>query len=196
MIKRTLKRVLSLTPYRITKRAPQEHVNPNFDFAEDATVRRIPNTPYTVGFSVGASTIVEALVSFERDGATLSVGKRTFVNGHLVVSNSIEIGDDVMIAWGTTVVDHNSHSIRFSERSRDVEDWARGAKNWEKVVSAPVRIENKAWIGFNAIILKGVNVGEGGIVAAGSVVTKDVLPWTIVGGNPAKQIRTLGKHER
>jgi len=70
-------------------------------------------------------------------------------------------------------------------------DWAAGAKDWSQVKIAPVRIEDKAWIGFNAIILKGLTIGEGAIVAAGAVVSKDVAPYTLVGGNPAVFIRTL-----
>ena len=58
-------------------------------------------------------------------------------------------------------------------------------KNWENVKSAPIKIKDKAWIGFNSIILKGVTIGEGAIVGAGSVVTKDVADYTIVAGNPA-----------
>ena len=56
-------------------------------------------------------------------------------------------------------------------------------------MSAPVIIKDNAWIGMSAIILKGVTVGEGAIVAAGSVVTKDVPPHTIVAGVPAKVIK-------
>jgi acetyltransferase-like isoleucine patch superfamily enzyme len=58
------------------------------------------------------------------------------------------------------------------------------------VENKPVIIENKCWIGFNSIILKGVTVGEGAVVAAGSVVTKRVDPFTIVGGNPAELLKT------
>jgi maltose O-acetyltransferase len=54
-----------------------------------------------------------------------------------------------------------------------------------------VIINDKAWIGFNAILLKGVVIGEGAVVAAGSVVTKDVEPWTMVAGNPARVIKRL-----
>nr|WP_325058528.1 DapH/DapD/GlmU-related protein [Sphingomonas sp. EC-HK361] len=90
-----------------------------------------------------------------------------------------------------TVVDHNSHGIAWQDRAQDVLDWGRGAKDWSAVKIAPVRIDDKAWIGFNAIILKGVTIGEGAIVAAGAVVTKDVAPYTIVGGNPAVVLRTL-----
>lgn len=59
------------------------------------------------------------------------------------------------------------------------------SKDWSTVKSAPIKICDKAWIGFNAIILKGVTIGEGAVVGAGAVVTHDVPPWTIVAGNPA-----------
>ena len=57
----------------------------------------------------------------------------------------------------------------------------------------PVRIGNKAWIGFNVIILKGVTVGEGAMVAAGSVVRHDVPAYTLVAGNPAVVVRSLSR---
>ena len=57
---------------------------------------------------------------------------------------------------------------------------------------APITIHDNVWIGSSAIILKGVTVGEGAVVAAGSVVTRDVKAFTIVGGNPAKLIRERG----
>jgi acetyltransferase-like isoleucine patch superfamily enzyme len=59
-----------------------------------------------------------------------------------------------------------------------------------------VKIEDKAWIGFNASILKGVTIGEGVVVAAGSVVTKSVPAWTVVAGNPARVTREIGAQER
>ena len=57
--------------------------------------------------------------------------------------------------------------------------------------SAPIHICSKAWIGTGVTLLKGVTIGEGAIVAAGSVVVKDVPPWTVVGGNPAQIIKNL-----
>ncbi|MBD2165775.1 acyltransferase [Calothrix membranacea FACHB-236] len=118
------------------------------------------------------------------------------MNAKLIAAEKIEIEDDVMIAWGTTVVDHNSHSISFSLRSKDVVDWQTGKKDWTHVKVAPVKISSKVWIGFNSIILKGVIIGEGAVVGAGSVVTKDVPPWTIVAGNPARIIREIPENER
>jgi len=82
------------------------------------------------------------------------------------------------------------------KRQHDVTMWIKGQKDWSQVGMAPVRILNRSWIGARAIILKGVTVGEGGIVAAGSVVTNDVPAWTIVGGNPARVIRELTDDER
>ena len=86
--------------------------------------------------------------------------------------------------------------MRFSDRKNDVKDWFVGKKDWSFVIKRPISIKNKAWIGFNSIILKGVTIGEGAIVGAGSVVTKDVPPYTIVAGNPARIIREIPEHER
>lgn len=142
--------------------------------------------------TVGDDCIIGARISFDRDRAAFDCGDRCYVGAsHFVLAERISLGDDVVISWGTTIVDHNSHAIDWRERARDVLDWQHGRKEWGAVKVAPVRIDDKAWIGFNAIILKGVTIGEGAIVAAGAVVTKDVPPYTIVGGNPAVVIRTL-----
>lgn len=58
------------------------------------------------------------------------------------------------------------------------------------LVTAPITIGDGVWIGARAIILPGVTIGEGAVVAAGAVVTKDVEPWAVVGGNPARIIKT------
>jgi acetyltransferase-like isoleucine patch superfamily enzyme len=147
--------------------------------------------------SIGKGSIVEAAVAFERPGSHVSIGTRTFVGASLIAcAERIEIGDDVLISWGCTIVDHDSHSLAWKHRSRDVEEWFHGRKDWRHVEKAAVRIGDKAWIGMNAILLKGVQVGEGAVVGAGSVVTKDVAPYTIVAGNPARPVRELGPDER
>ena len=133
---------------------------------------------------------------FDRENASISIGKRVFITGSVIAAQNIEIGDDVLISWGTTIVDHNSHSISFSHRENDAVDWMAGKKDWTHVKIAPVKISSKVWIGFNAIILKGVTIGEGAVIGAGSVVTKDVPAWTIVAGNPARVIREIPENER
>ncbi len=146
---------------------------------------------------ISKGTIVEAIIDFEREFGEISVGYNTYIgNSHLVCSHEISIGNNVLISWGCTIVDHDSHSVRFTERKNDVADWYVGRKDWTNVVRSPVHIKDKSWIGFNSIILKGVTIGEGAIVGAGSVVTKDVRPWTIVAGNPARIIREIPEDER
>ena len=141
---------------------------------------------------VGQDCIMNARISFDRAGASFQCGDRCYVGAsHFVLAHEISLGNDVVISWNVTIVDHNSHAISWDGRANDVIDWAAGAKDWSQVKIAPVRIEDKAWIGFNAIILKGLTIGEGAIVAAGAVVSKDVAPYTLVGGNPAVFIRTL-----
>lgn len=147
---------------------------------------------------VGENSMVRAEMVYERQGASINIGNRTFIGrGLFTIAERLVIGDDVMISWNVTIVDHNSHSLKFSERSNDVKMNAfEGIKHWDCIKIAPVRIEDKAWIGFGCSILKGVVIGEGAIVGANSVVTKDVPAWTIVAGNPAKVIREISVSER
>lgn len=143
---------------------------------------------------IGENSIIKCRIDFDTINGLVTFGNRTYIGkSHIVCHSNINIGDDVIISWGVTIVDHNSHSIQFSERSKDILDWAEGNKNWDNVRVAKVIIEDKVWIGFNAIILKGVTIGEGAVIAAGAVVTKDVLPYTIVGGNPACLIKKINK---
>ena len=68
-------------------------------------------------------------------------------------------------------------------------------KNWSAVAIKPIHLCNKVWVGFNASILKGVTIGEGAVIGTASVVTKDILPYSIVAGNPAKVIRKICFHK-
>jgi acetyltransferase-like isoleucine patch superfamily enzyme len=154
--------------------------------------------PAGCSLTIGSESNVEAAIVFEKDSARISIGSRTHVGGGTVLAAAcnIEIGDDVLVAFGALIMDHNSHSLSFRERRDDVREWIQGRKDWTRVQIESVRISDKAWIGARAIILKGVTVGEGAIVAAGSVVTRDVPPWSIAGGNPARVIRALTEEER
>ncbi len=150
--------------------------------------------------TIGKNSVISGNYVFENENGSIKIGDRTFIGGGNFISiNNIEIGDDVLISWGCTFMDNNAHSLQCEERKNDVLDWKRGIeeknvgayKNWAHVESAPIVIKDKAWIGFDVVILKGVIVGEGAVVAARSVVTKDVPPFTVVAGNPAQIIKTL-----
>lgn len=149
-------------------------------------------------FKAGNDSLINGNFYFETGEGQITIGDRVFIGGGTFISvDKIEIGNDVMFSWGCTVTDNNSHSLISAERANDVRDWKRSIdekkvgfyKDWSNVKHAPVVIKDKAWIGFNVIILKGVTIGTGAVVAAGSVVTKDVPDFAIVGGNPAKIIK-------
>lgn len=151
---------------------------------------------------IGEKSMIDASFVFETDTGHITVGDRVHIGGgtQLISRSDITIGDDVIIAWNCTIYDHNSHSVHWEERKNDVPtEWENAAggrpvlagKDWSVVKSAPIRICDKAWIGFGVTILKGVTVGEGAVIAAGSVVTKDVPAYTMVGGNPAQIIKEI-----
>ena len=142
--------------------------------------------------TIGNQSMIQASCYFDKEGAQIVIGDRTFIGGSKIVcAEKIEFGDDVLMSWGCTVVDHDSHSLNYNERKDDVVNWLHGKKEWENVSIKNIKIGNKVWIGFDVKILKGVTIGEGAVIAAGSIVTKDVAPYTLVAGIPAKVIKTL-----
>jgi galactoside O-acetyltransferase len=159
----------------------------------------------SVFLKVGSHCVIDGKFIFEKDSGHISIGDRVHIGGSTFISiNEINIGNDVTIAWDCLFYDHNSHAVDWEKRKYDTEQEYRDYlatgnfvknKNWNDVKSKPIRICDKAWIGTGCKILKGVTIGEGAVVGAGSVVTRDVEPWTVVGGNPAKVIKKLCAEE-
>ena len=107
-------------------------------------------------------------------GDRCTIGDRTEIH----VSEKVSIGNNVIIGWDCVILDHAYHKIKGED---------------EKV--KPVIIEDDVWIACRAIILPGVRISSNSIVAAGSVVTKDVPPGSLVAGNPAKVVRAINGWE-
>ena len=162
---------------------------------------RLDNPEDRVYLKIGANSIVSGSFIFESKKGEVSVGNHTYIGGGVFICRSnIKIGDNVTIAWGGTVFDHDSHSLNYMDRRKDVDDELEDIrmgnnfiknKDWSNVNSKPIIICDDVWIGMNVIILKGVTIGEGAIVGAGSVVTRDVPAWSVVAGNPAKVVKCL-----
>jgi len=98
--------------------------------------------------------------------------------------NKIVIGNYVKIGGNCILIDTDAHNLDFSIRRGQYTDWGE---------SAPIVVEDDAFIGANCIILKGVTIGARSIIAAGSVVTKSIPADCVAGGNPARVIRQLSK---
>lgn len=158
-------------------------------------LRTVLRRPHGV-LHIGSGCRLSCRFDFDRPEAEIVVGDRVFIGrSHIVAAMRVEIEDDVIISWGVTIVDNNSHALCADDRKDDVEHWAMAKKDWTKVAMAPTILKRGCWLGFNAIILKGVTIGEGAIVGAGSVVTKDVPSHCIVAGNPARVVRHLNSNK-
>lgn len=151
----------------------------------------------------GHNSVLSCRIVLERSIGTVSVGHDSFIGGsQIICAHQIDIGSNVLVSWGCNIVDHDSHSLDWRDRAEDVRKWREGLltgglekaselKKWDVVEMAPIKIEDKVWLGMNVTVLKGVTIGEGSVVAAGSVVTKDIPPWTLVAGSPARVIKEL-----
>ena len=109
----------------------------------------------------------------------------------LLCVNKIEIGAYTRIAHNTTICDNNNHPVSPEYRKRmALTPMGHESRSWKHSDSAPIIIGENCWIGTNVRICKGVTIGDNSVVAACSVVTKDVPPNCIVAGNPAKVVKT------
>lgn len=113
-------------------------------------------------------------------GAGIEIGDYSGIGNSCRLPNDIKIGSHVMMAPGVTVINTNHEFSRT-----DIPMCFQG-----DAVKAPVEIGDDVWLGTNAIILPGVTISRGTIVGAGSVVTKDFPEYSVIGGNPARLIRS------
>ncbi len=121
---------------------------------------------------------------------SICVGDNFYAGKYSQIECDAEIGNNVMLANFVALIGRHDHDfralgvpVRLASRIRDTDYKGEG-------LCEKVRIEDDVWIGHGSIILSGVNIGQGSIVGAGSVVTKDVEPFSIYAGNPAVKIKS------
>lgn len=158
--------------------------------------------PHRVYFKAGADCILGGTFVFESSSGLVTLGDRVFFGSSTAICRSqIRLGSDIFVAWSSYLYDHNSHSLDYKERQKDMarhlSDIRTGkgspvfSKDWSQVAAQPIVVGDNSWIGLGCIILKGVTIGTGAIVGAGSVVVRNVESWTVVGGNPASTLKIL-----
>jgi acetyltransferase-like isoleucine patch superfamily enzyme len=124
-----------------------------------------------------------------------AIGDFTLLNGALIMAEErIDIGSYCIVSWNVGIADSDFHPLEPAQRLIDAQALAPFFQNRPprpKLKTAPVKISDNVWIGMNAVILKGVTIGENSVVAAGAVVTKSIPPNTVVAGNPAVPVKTF-----
>jgi len=127
---------------------------------------------------IGERSIIENHVIINNGIGDIEIGNNTMITSRGMILGPLIIGNNVVLGIGSQVLGltHNYEDVEIPIKDQGV----RGTK---------VVIEDDVWIGGNCIIIQGIKIGKHSLVAAGSVVTKDVEPYTIVAGNPAKPIK-------
>jgi acetyltransferase-like isoleucine patch superfamily enzyme len=121
------------------------------------------------------------IISTHSPNAVIKIGSKCGFSGTSIgIKESLEIGNNVLVGANSYITDFDWHSLDPMDRD-----------NPANVRSKKVIIEDNVWIGLNCIILKGVRIGRNSIIGAGSVVSKDIPPDTISGGNPCRIIRSI-----
>lgn len=178
------------TKLRLQKYSIYEHIL-GYIFSRKFTHSKIlvvsGGKPYPKVINQGGELYAENCQFYS--GVRLEVGKNgkliikngTYINRNtLIIANKlVEIGKDCKISWDVIIMDSDLHPMPGETQLND----------------KPVIIGNNVWIGCRAIILKGVNIGDGAIIAAGSVVTKDIPEYSIAAGVPAKVISNYRKQD-
>lgn len=156
-----------LSAWRFETAGPRGSLGPDVRILGDTRIHLGPRVALRRGVIMGG-------------GGELKIGARTAINeGSMIAATlSVTIGEDCMFAPRVYVLDVDH---RFDSREIPI---AR-----QGYLRSPVVIEDDVWIGAHAVITRGVRIGRGAIIAANSVVTKDVPPYAIAGGVPARVIK-------
>ena len=149
--------------------------------------------------TIGACSHIKGELLTFGHGGSIKIGNYCFVGeqSRIWSAKEITLGDRVLISHQVNIFDNLTHPVSANARHAQFKAIiTSGQPNEIDLGERAVYIEDDVLIGCNVIILRGVHIGRGALIGAGSVVTRDVPPWSIVSGNPAKVIREIPLGER
>ena len=143
---------------------------------------------------VGERSLLHGRINFFGNGGEVQIGDDSMIGDNSILWSGcrIVIGNRCLVSHGVNIHDSDSHPLDARQRARQItqpESEPRGAG----ILSEPVTLGDDVWIGFQAILLKGVSIGQGSVVGAGSVVTRSVPAFSLAAGNPARVLRELSR---
>ena len=172
-------------------------LTPGARLTRSAKIRNIRGV--TGAIRIGMNSVISGELLLFRHGGSIDIGDWCYVGEGTRIwsSSSIRIGNRVLISHNVNIFDSLTQPLNASQRHKQFAMIAQnGHPDAIDLGERPVAIGDDAWIGANASIMRGVVIGNGAVVAAGAVVTHDVPPYSVVGGNPARLIRELRDDER
>ena len=150
-------------------------------------------TGHKENLAIGQNSDIDATISVQKDGKVV-VGNHTTIryDSFIGAVDRIQIGSYVIISNNVHIYDNNNHPVPPEVRHKMCEEgFYNDAWKWEHSAHRPVVIEDDVWIGERATILKGVTIGRGSVIGCDSVVTKDVPPYSVAAGNPARVLKMM-----
>ncbi|MEI6887720.1 MAG: acyltransferase [Bacteroidota bacterium] len=129
-------------------------------------------------FVLGKDSTIEDFATVNNGAGPVYIGERSRIGLSCTVIGPVTIGNDIMLA----------QNIVLSGLNHSFEDLSKPISH-QKQTTSMITVEDEVWIGANVVIVAGVRVGKHSVIAAGSIVTKDVPPFSVVGGNPAKILK-------
>ena len=145
---------------------------------------RMDVLPYNK-FHLGNDSTIEDFTTINNGVGEIYIGDRTRIGLGCTLIGPVKVGNDVRLAQNIVMsgLNHNYEDITLPISQQGV-------------TTAPIVIEDESWIGSNSVVLPGVTIGKHCVVAAGSIVIKDVPPWSVVAGNPARIIKQYNQETK
>lgn len=182
-LKNTIKKILGIKYYSLGKNSLIRYPNKILNTSKD-------NSKITIG----ENSFIYCEIQILGHGGQVQIGNNSFIgeNSYIWSGKSIKIGNRVLVGHNCNIFDTDAHPFDKDERHAQFKKiFSNGHPSDINLNDIEVVIEDDVWIGANVTILKGTRIGQGAIIGAGSIVTKNIEPFTVNVGNPSKILSRL-----